>query len=95
MKIDKRKKKNTTMRTDFMASKKQIAWRKKFAKLYGKKKKKSSKTAKKKVKKTSSKKKGLTLDERIFLRELKEARKYGTASASDIREINILERKLK
>jgi len=40
-----------------MASAKQIAWRKKFAKLYGKKKKKSSKTAKKKVKKTSSKKK--------------------------------------
>ena len=34
------------MRTDFMASKAQIAWRKKFAKLYGKKKKggKSSKT---------------------------------------------------
>ena len=78
-----------------MASAKQIAWRKKFAKLYGKKKKKSSKTAKKKVKKTSSKKKGLTLDERIFLRELKEAREYGTASASDIREIKILERKLK
>ena len=32
------------MRTDFMASAKQIAWRKKFAKLYGKKKKGGKKT---------------------------------------------------
>ena len=58
MKIDKRKKKNTTMRIDFMASAKQIAWRKKFAKLYGKKKKgaKSSKPKKSKFDKTGKKK---------------------------------------
>ena len=31
--FDKRKKKNTTMRIDFMASAKQIAWRKKFARM--------------------------------------------------------------
>ena len=44
MKIDKRKKKNTTMRTDFMASAKQIAWRMKFAKKYAKKGKRGKST---------------------------------------------------
>ena len=39
-----------------MASKKQIAWRKKFAKLYGKKKKKGSKSKPVKTKKRKVKK---------------------------------------
>ena len=47
MKIDKRKKKNTTMRIDFMASAKQIAWRKKFAKKYANKGKGKSTKSKK------------------------------------------------
>ena len=38
-----------------MASKKQIAWRKKFAKLYGKKKKKGSKSKPVKTKKSKTK----------------------------------------
>ena len=85
-----------------MPSAKQIAWRKKFARMskagkFRKKKKKGYSPTQKGLMKgiRKIKKKGLTLDERIFLRELKEAREYGTASASDIREIKILERKLK
>ena len=42
------------MITPFMASKKQIAWRKKFGKLYGKKKKKGSKSKPVKTKKPKS-----------------------------------------
>ena len=58
MKIDQKENISNTMITDFMPSKAQKAWRKKFAKLYGKKKKgaKSSKPKKSKFDKTGKKK---------------------------------------